>query len=124
MKNGFTLIELLAAMVILGLLVIITIPTYNSILYSIKKDNLSAKVHNIEIAALKYGDTIKDDVKNGPGSCIKTDVKELIQKGYLMSENDVLDEIYNPVDNLPLDGEINICYNYDEFDINAKYVFD
>lgn len=122
MKKGFTLVELLAVIIILGLLIVIAIPSYTQIYAIIKRSNLRSKVTEIETAALKYGNLIKDDIKKAQGSCIITKVGVLIEKGYLISEDDIEPVIYNPTDNLKLDGDVYVCYCKSKMDITANYV--
>lgn len=122
MKNGFTLTELLASMVILAILVVLAIPAYTAVYTGVKRSNLNGKVAEIETAAKKYGDLIKDEIKNASDSCIETNVAELIEKGYLTSESDENSVIYNPTDNTELNGKVKICYCLSDFDIEAYYV--
>ena len=79
MKKGFTLIELLAVLVILGLLIVIAIPTYVTIFNGIRRDALQNKMTEIETVALKYGSTIKDEIKNDV--CRRVSIDEFIKKG-------------------------------------------
>ena len=64
MRKGFTLVEVLAVLVILGLLLVITVPAYTSVYTGIKRQNLQSKITEVKTAAKKYGETIKDDIKN------------------------------------------------------------
>jgi prepilin-type N-terminal cleavage/methylation domain-containing protein len=123
-KNGFTMVELLAVLILLGVLVIIAIPAYLSVYTSIRRENLNSKISNIETAALKYGSSIKDEIKDTDGKCISTSVSELIKNGYLISESDKENAIYNPTNDHALDGTIKVCYNMTTFDIEAYYLTD
>ena len=122
-KNGFTLVELLSVLIILGLLVVLTIPAFANIYSGVRRENLNSKITEIKAAALKYGSTIKDEIKDASGSCIETNVDELIEKGFLISESESDNVIYNTVDNTTLDEQIMICYNIPKFDIEAYYVY-
>lgn len=122
MRKGFTLVELLAVLIILGLLIVIAIPSYTQIYSSIKRSNMQSKVTEVETAALKYGNLIKDDIKNSQGNCSIIKVDTLIKKGYLVSEDDVEAVIYDPTTNSPLDGDIHLCYCKSKMDITANYV--
>ncbi len=122
-KNGFTLVELLAVLIILGLLIVLTIPAFTTVYSGVRRENLNGKITEIRAAALKYGSKIKDEVKDANDSCIETNVSELIEKGYLISESQSSNAIYSPVDNTPLDEPILICYNIPKFDIEAYYVY-
>ena len=122
-KNGFTLVELLAILIILGLMVVLTVPAFTNIYSGVKRENLNGKITEIKAAALKYGSKKKDEIKDASGSCIETNVAELIEKGYLTSESDSENIIYSSVDNTPLDEQILICYVIPKFDIEAYYVY-
>ncbi|MCX4365013.1 MAG: prepilin-type N-terminal cleavage/methylation domain-containing protein [Bacilli bacterium] len=121
MKKGFTLVELLAVLIILGLIIVIAIPSYTEIYSRIKRSNMQSKVTEIETAALKYGNLIKDDVKNSKGNCTIIKVATLIERGYMVSEDDVEAIIYDPTDNTVLDGDIHLCYCKSKMDITANY---
>lgn len=121
MKKGFTLVELLAVIIILGLLIVIAIPSYNQIYSSIKRSNRKNKVTEIETAALKYGNLIKDDIKKAQGNCQTMKVATLIEKGYLISEDDIEAVIYDTTNGAPLDGDIHICYCKSKMDLTANY---
>ncbi|MCH5167605.1 MAG: hypothetical protein J1F35_06945 [Erysipelotrichales bacterium] len=120
-KNGFTLVEVLAILIVLGFLVALTIPAYLTVLKSVKRDNYQSKVREIEVAAKKYGESVKDDVKSVGNACYRITVERLIQLGELTSDDDKEDVIYNATDNTPLLGEIRVCYDEKNFDIEAYY---
>ena len=48
MRKGFTLVEVLAVLVILGLLLILTVPAYTSIYAGIKRQNLQSKITEVK----------------------------------------------------------------------------
>ena len=130
-NKGFTLVEILAVLIILGLLLVVTIPIYQNVLSGVKRSDYNSKVKQIEIAADKYGETIKDEVKkkwdaslveNSTNNCLDTSVKELIQKGLLLSEDEKDDVIYNPTDGKPLSNNIKICYCARSFEIKSYYL--
>ena len=123
-KNGFTLIEVLAVLIILGILISLTVPAYLTVLKDVKRDNYNSKVREIEVAANKYGDKIKDEVKLAGETCYRITVKKLIQMGELTSDSDYEDVIYSPADDSPLSSEIRICYDESNFDINSYYTLD
>ncbi len=121
MKNkGFTLIELLAALVILAILLVIAVPTYLNVFSDIKRDSFISKVSELETAALKYGSSIKDEIK--ASTCKDITVEDLIKKGYVNSDSQYRNEIINPANNQPLTGKIMICYSNTDLDIVANYV--
>lgn len=121
MRKGFTLVEFLAVLVILGLLIIITIPAYTSIYNGIKRQNLHSKITEISTAAKKYGETIKDEIKNAGNTCYNTTIEQLIRDGYLVSDVEKEPAMLNPTNNEKLDGDVKICYCKSEFDIEAYY---
>ena len=88
MRKGFTLVEVLAVLVILGLLLILTVPAYTSIYAGIKRQNLQSKITEVKTAAKKYGETIKDEIKNTGAACYQTSIEKLIKDGYLVSDTD------------------------------------
>ena len=120
MNKGFTLVELLAVIIILGLLLVIAIPSYISIYSGIKRDTLENKISEIESSALSYGSTIKDEVKNS--SCVTKSIEDLIKYGNLTSDKDSSDVIIDPTKNKPMTGNVLICYDKEKLDIVANYV--
>ena len=120
-KNGFTLVELLAVMIILGLLMVIAIPAYSAVYSSIKRNNLSGKISEINAAAMKYGQTVKDEIKEKGNKCLDLTVGDLVERGYILSEEDNEPAIMSPVTGKPLDGVIKICYCNKDFDIKSYY---
>lgn len=123
-KNGFTLVEILAVLVILGVLVALTIPAYTSILTDVKRDNYNSKVTEMEIAANKYGEKIKDEVKDTGSICYRQEISSLVRRGYLLSESDYEDIILDPITNKAFPGVIKTCYCKKTYDIKSYYVED
>lgn len=121
-NKGFTLIEILAVLIVLALLMALSIPAYMSVFGDVKASNYHNKILEIEIAANKYGEKIKDEVKNSTGSCMTSNVSELIRKGYLVSEDDMDDVLYNPLNNQPLNSNVRICYCSSSFKIESFYL--
>lgn len=121
MRKGFTLVEILAVLIILGILIVITVPSFMGILTDTKRTSFNSKVTEIETAALKYAEKTKDDIKNAGSSCVTTTVSNLISLGYLSSESDRYNIIYNPTDNSEMSGNIKMCYCTSSFDVEAYY---
>lgn len=121
-RNGFTLVEILAVLIILALLIALSIPAYINVFTSIKRDNFNAKVIEVETAANKMGEKIKDEVKDAGPTCMSTDISDLIKKGYLLSESDYEDIIYNPTDNKAMLGDVKVCYCSTSYDVKSYYV--
>lgn len=118
-RNGFTLIEILAVLIILGTLIAISIPAYQGIFLEAKRDNYNSKISEIEVAGNKYGELTKDDIKNQ--KCKDTPIEELIEKGYIVSEDEAFNVVYNPTDNKPMDGVVKICYCPKTYEIQSFY---
>lgn len=53
-----------------------------------------------------------------------TNISELISKGYLLSESDYEDVMYNPTDNKAMLGNIKVCYCTTTYDVKSHYVVD
>lgn len=124
-KNGFTIVELLAILVVLAILFALAVPAYSTILLDVRRDNYSSKIKEIEIAANKYGEKIKDDVKNAGEECYdKIDIAFLIKKGLLLSESDYDDVILNPTTGEAFTGKIKTCYCKSTYDIKSYYYED
>ena len=120
-KNGFTLVEILAVLIILGVVMVLTIPAYTSIYTSLKRDTLRGKITEIGTAAKKYGETIKDEIQDTGSMCYTTTVAQLIRDGYLASDVEKEPAILDPTDNSKLTGDVKICYCKSKFDIEAYY---
>lgn len=121
-RNGFTLVEILAVLIILALLIALSIPAYINVFNSIKRDNFNAKVTEVETAANKMGEKVKDEVKDAGRACITSNISELIGKGYLLSESEYDDVIYSPTDNTAMSGDVKICYCTTTYNVQSHYV--
>lgn len=121
-KNGFTLVEILAVLVILGILLALSIPAYTSILTGVKRDNYNSKITEMEIAANKHGEKIKDEVKDAGRTCYNQEISYLVRKGYLLSESDYEDVILDPITNKAFTETIKICYCSKIYEIKSYYV--
>lgn len=119
--NGFTLIELLAVLIILSILLALSVPAYLTILSDIRRDNYNAKVTEVELQANKYGEKIKDEVKQKGKSCLLIKIPKLIEMGSLTSEDEKENVLYNLSDNTVMDGDIRICYDTIGLDIRSFY---
>lgn len=123
-KNGFTLVEILAVLVILGVLIALSVPAYTTIMLDVRRDNYNSKVTEMEIAANKYGEKVKDDVKNAGAACYNQEISSLVRRGYLLSESDYEDIILDPTTNKAFPGTIKTCYCSSIYDIKSYYVED
>jgi prepilin-type N-terminal cleavage/methylation domain-containing protein len=120
-KNGFTLVEILAVLIILGVLVVLTIPAYTSVYNTLKRENLKGKITQVQTAAKKYGETIKDEIQDTKEMCYTTTIAQLIRDGYLASDVEKEPALINPTDNSKLTGDVKICYCTAKYDIEAYY---
>ena len=124
-KNGFTVIEFLAVMVVISFLLIIGIPSYVKVYTTLRRDTHNNKVKLLEAAGEKYASSLKDDVKNhqlNTNTCLPVEISTLIQKGYIMSDDDYKDVIISPIDKKAFSGKVMMCYNFDEFEVLTYYV--
>lgn len=100
-KNGFTLVEILAVVVILGILLVIAMPSYTAVFNSLKRTAYLNKVKALNLAAKDYlsNTAVRDEVKNTtsskPNWCKTIKVSELIKAGYILSESDTVNVIYD-----------------------------
>ena len=101
MKNGFTLIELLAILVLLGVIVLVSVPSIVSTNKRSQEQNYERYVDNIENAAEIYVETHSDRAEyatlkttNGRSVTIHTDV--------LVASGVILGTLRNPITDRPL----------------------
>lgn len=119
MNKGFTLIELLTVIIIIGLLLVLAIPTYFSVFSSIKRNTLSSKITEIETVALEKASKTKDEIKKQ--KCINYTIEDLIKDGSISSDEKNRDVIINPTTNQALNGVVFVCYDKEKLDIVANY---
>ncbi|MCR5483016.1 MAG: type II secretion system GspH family protein [Bacilli bacterium] len=152
-NKGFTLVEILAVIVILGIIMIVALPTYSSVYNSIRLSTHLNNIKTIKNAALDYGSNtgVKDEIKKLHDSskknlsnsssindwCKVISITNLIKAGYLSSDDDNLNQItdvftgsamgYNLQNNYnsssPKDG-VALCYCKDKLDIDAFVIKD
>lgn len=106
-KKGFTLIETLVTIAIVGIILLIAIPSIMSISRSIKKRELETKKEVLVSAAEKYA---KNNLSEfGEAAILKIPVRTLIYYGYVAKEKECDEPIgcvINPVDNTSMNNEI------------------
>ena len=104
-NKGFTLVELLAVIIILGLLLLITMISVNSILNSSKESLSETQKKRLEDAAEIY---YLSEGMNRDSKCVS--IEYLVLKGYLNS-----DEVLDPKTREPLEGSIAITYDSNRY---------
>src|SRR5574344_2118280 len=102
-KNGFTLVELLAAIVIMGILITLAVPSYITVSNNAKKRTYDNKITTIELAAEKYANDY-----NIVGSA-SISVMDLIKAGYYQADSVSQDGNTYKVSN-PIDNSSMLCY--------------
>lgn len=120
MNKGFTLIELLASIIIIGLLLIITIPSYISVYNTSRETAYNNKMKNIKLQAVKYAEKIKDEVQ--ADFCKEVKIKDLIQKGYLTTDYKTKDAIENPYTKNDFEENLSVCYCSSDNELKAFYI--
>ena len=124
MNKGFTLIEILVSVFIIGLILVITIPSYLYVYNTTRDANYRNKVNYMNQRAIAYGETIKDDIKNN--TCKDISIAELIRKGYISSDYKNKEALQNPITNQEFDDTLEVCYcksdnNLKVFNYNTFY---
>ena len=85
-KLGFTLIELLGVITILGLLVVITVPTVDRVIKNYKGELYDTQIGNIELAARNWGADHKGELPKIEGEQITIDLLTLKKGGYIAKD--------------------------------------
>ncbi|MDD3048630.1 MAG: prepilin-type N-terminal cleavage/methylation domain-containing protein [Bacilli bacterium] len=98
-KKGFTLLELLAAVIILGILALIIIPTVLKTTDQFKEEAYNAMIKNVENATRIYINRNKDDITNinVVDSDISITLQTVIDSGLLKAP------IKDPIKNIDID---------------------
>ena len=113
MKKGFTLIEVLGVIVILGIILIITIPIINNSINSSKDKAYKQQLSLIESSAKNYMASNSLELpKEGEYACIN--LNELQKKGFL-SKKDILNP-KNPKQRL--NGFVKVSFNKNKYTYN------
>lgn len=100
-KNGFTLTEMIAVLVIIGIILLITIPVMNNIIKDNREDKYKFYVETVEKALYSYG-----DIEMGMGSNATVSLSNLIERNYLKAFNE---------DGVTVDGNCEFTLNKNEY---------
>ena len=119
MKKGFTVVELLAAIVIMALVIIISIPAYNGISNTIKKNSYDNKISMMIKSTNAYINKYKKDEVFEETKCFT--ISYLIGKNVFSPDNDSNNGITNPFDNKDLDGYLVAKYDSNKFEVIVTY---
>lgn len=135
MNKGFTMVELLAAIVILSGIMLLAVPSYTDIAYSIKVSSLKNKTDAISSSVLKFAKIhLMDDIKpagetctNSLNCCKEYDLYKFIMDYGLYPADENTDAggiIIDPLTNSKLNGCIRIKYNITKHDLEVEFVKD
>lgn len=124
MNKGFTLVELIAVVTILGLIVIITTPAYDSISKNIKTRNYESKKTTIKKATQEFVEKYyKNEAYDGTTSqTLCFSVNYLIRNGIISSDDEKEEYIKNDItDEKYKDGTtfVKIYYDLDSLKLVA-----
>lgn len=82
-KKGFTLIEILATIVVLSVIILIAVPTYNTLSSKSKTRIYNTKLDSIKTSAEFYA----KDKEDGGENITSVNVGTLLDEGYLDKED-------------------------------------
>ena len=110
MNKGFTIVELLAVIAILGILVIIVTPTYDTVNNNIRKMNYDSRKNEIKSQTISFIEKYaKDKVYDGTNSNILCFTPAfLIQNGIISSDDEKEEYIKNDYTNEQYSGDENV----------------
>ena len=125
-NKGFTMVEIIAVIAILGLLVVITTPAYNSISTNIKERNYESKKNTIESQTLSYVERyLKDKVYDGSNHNHCFTVGYLIENGIISSDSETEEYILNDIDNVKYRSDeayVFVKYDSNKFKLESKFI--
>lgn len=124
MNKGFTLVELIAVVTILGLIVIITTPAYDSISKNIKTRNYESKKTTIKKATQEFVEKyLKNEAYDGSNpKTLCFSVNYLIRNGIISSDDEKEEYIKNDITDEKYKGEtpfVKIYYDLDSLKLVA-----
>lgn len=117
-KNGYTFIDILIIIVGLGLATLFTVPKISHAFESDKDELYSETLELYLKQATKYGDTIKEEIKNSDSYVVS--IKDLVDKGYVGSVNGEVTDIRDGSSMLNL--KIHLIYNDNSDSVYAELV--
>lgn len=105
-KRGFTLVEIMAAIVILGLIVLVTYPLISKIMVTNKRNLYNEQIHSFEDLARRWA--VNNDLllPNEKDDVYKLYLTQLYDEDYVEKE-----DMINPLTNEQLKGCIVIKLN-------------
>ena len=115
-KKGFTLVEIITAIVILGLILAVSVGTYNQITKNVKESEYKNKIKQIELASEKWAE------ENNVSSPITISINYLIENNYLKADKikDKENFYYNPITDEDIKCNI-VNIEVDSNKVDAKY---
>lgn len=125
MNKGFTIVELLAAIAIMALIIIISVPAYEGISKTIKKSNYESKKSMMEKATLSYVNKYhKDLVFNGSNKPVCYSIKYLIEHNVFSADNKNENTMSDPENGGNLSGYLKASYEEENFEVKVEYIDD
>lgn len=122
MKKGFTIVELLAAIAIMALIIIISVPAYEGISKTIKEQNLNSKLSMIERATESYVNKYhKDKVYDNGAKTICYTIEFLISKNVVSPDNKDETGITDPLNGGDLEGYLVANYDTTNYEVIIEY---
>lgn len=113
MKNGFTLVELLAIMVLLGVIIVVAVPSFvqsNKTAGDNKKRDLANIVNTACVSYVQLNPDNNaeiENVLNTNGGSVSIRISDLKEKGYLKNNLDVSGDVIAT----NINGEITCNYS-------------
>lgn len=129
MNKGFTIVELLSVIVILGLLIIIVTPTYDTVSDNIKLKTYNSRKSEIKSQVISFvEDYAKDVVYNGNNKTICFTPEFLIRNGIITSDSNKEEYIKNDYTNEKYSGTtyayIKVIYDENNYKLKAEIIDD
>lgn len=128
-RKGFTIVELIGVIVIISLILVLIIPNVTRVSENTRISMRDSKINTIKTAAENYG----NDLINTYQSCINlpsheleekctVSIKDLIDSGYMTSDEKTKSTIIDPTTNEDLKGKALLCYDPINVNVYATFV--